>query len=135
MDNESWTADSYSAPSYYQDAVEEKDLMENRIETTFACFPATVKAKEVYGVDLNRNPIYVVLDLGCTRSMGSRKAITVFARVAPQHGIWLEYKPCKTNFISADSETDTVRETCVVHLPTTPPCTTQIFSKRDRFRC
>ena len=31
-------------------------------------------------VDLTKNPTYVVLDLGCTRSMGSRKAVEAFAQ-------------------------------------------------------
>ena len=77
-------------------------------------------------VDLNKNPTYVVLDLGCTRSMGSRKAVEAFAQESKAYGITMEYRPCDTTFVFADSQMGKVTETCIVHFPTTPPCTTQI---------
>ena len=77
-------------------------------------------------VDINVNPTYVVLDLGCTRSRGSRKAVSAFAKKAPRVGIWIEYIPCDTTFIFTDSKTGEVKESCIVHFPTRPPCSTQI---------
>ena len=77
-------------------------------------------------IDLRNNPTYVVLDLGCTRSMGSRKAIDAFAEAAPAYGISLVFHPCKTTFVFADSETSEVAEKCIVHFPTRPPCSTEI---------
>ena len=77
-------------------------------------------------VNLHENPTYVVLDLGCTRSMGSRRAIDALAAVAPKYGIELEYLPCNTTFVFADSKTEGVTETCIVNFPTSPPCSTQI---------
>ena len=78
------------------------------------------------GVDLRRNPTYVVPDLGCTRSMASRRAINAFARESPKHGIKITYRPCRTTFVFADSEKGTVKLSCVLTFPTRPPCTTQI---------
>ena len=38
-------------------------------------------------VDVQKNPTYVILDLGCTRCMGSRKYVEAFLKKCPQHGI------------------------------------------------
>ena len=77
-------------------------------------------------VDLRRNPTYVVLDLGCTRAMGSRKAIEAFAKEASWYGIQVEYKPCQTNFAFANSQTAKVTTTCIIWFPTSPPSSTQV---------
>ena len=44
------------------------------------------KRQDIKLVDLRRNPTYVVLDLGCTRAMGSRRAVEAFAAEAS----WVE---------------------------------------------
>ena len=41
-------------------------------------------------IDLSQNPTYVILALGCPKSMGSRYAVNKFMRVASAHG--LEYE-------------------------------------------
>ena len=92
-------------------------------ETTEMVFATYHKGKKI---NVNTKPTYVVLDLGCTSSMGSRKAIDALARVAPQHGIGMTYWPCQTTFVFADSQKGGVTETCVLTFPTEPPCTTQI---------
>ena len=38
-------------------------------------------------IDLAQNPTYVILDLGCTKSMGSRYAVDKFKRAAHTHGL------------------------------------------------
>ncbi len=38
-------------------------------------------------IDLAQNPTYVILDLGCTKSMGSRYAVTRFMKAAHVHGL------------------------------------------------
>ena len=72
------------------------------------------------------NPTYVILDLGCTRSMASRAAITAFAREAPRYGIRMKMVKCLTHFIFADSRKETVKESCIISFPTEPPCKTQV---------
>ena len=69
---------------------------------------------------------YVVLDLGCTPSMASRRTINAFAREVPKHGITVTYRPCRTTFVFADSGKGTVNESCVLTFTTRPPCATQV---------
>ena len=38
-------------------------------------------------IDLERNPTYVILDLGCTRSMGSMHSVKAFIEAGKKHGI------------------------------------------------
>ena len=76
--------------------------------------------------DLAHHPTHVVLDLDCTRSIGSRKAITRFKKYALYYGITTEFCPCNKSFVFANSETETCRECCIIHLPTKPPCSTRV---------
>ena len=69
---------------------------------------------------------HVVLDLGCTRSIGSRSAIERFKKQAWYDGITTEF--CRDNklFVFANSATETCIESCIMHFPTTPPCSTTV---------
>ena len=76
-------------------------------------------------VDLVRNPLCVILDLGCTRSMGSKRAVIAFEEAAWSHGIVCEWKRCWTRMSFANSQTAWLEWCVVVHFPTEPPiCTT-----------
>ena len=44
-------------------------------------------------IDLAQHPTYVILDLGCTKSMGSRSAVNKFMRVAHVHGLDYAFVP------------------------------------------
>ena len=77
-------------------------------------------------LDLKHHPTHVVLDLGCTRSIGSRTAIDRFRHSAEKYGIRIEFVPCRKSFIFANSETETCVESCVIHFPTTPACSTSV---------
>jgi hypothetical protein len=70
-------------------------------------------------VSLADHPTSVILDLGCTRAMGSRQAIEKFMRAAAKHHLKCEILPSHAN-----SETTQVKEKCRVWFPTTPPCST-----------
>ena len=37
-----------------------------------------------------------------------------------------EFCPCNESFVFAISETETGWENCIVHCPTTPPCSTRV---------
>ena len=56
-------------------------------------------------IDLSRNPTYVILDLGCTSSMGTRYAVNKFMRAAAAHGLENELIPSTSTFSFANSET------------------------------
>ena len=77
-------------------------------------------------LDLAHHPTHVVLDLGCTRSVGSRTAIRRFQKYALHHGITTEFCPCNKSFVFANSETETCLESCFIHFPTTPACSTGV---------
>ena len=75
-------------------------------------------------LDLAHHSTHVVLDLGCTRSSGSRKTIRRFQTDALYCGMTTGFCPCSKSFVFANSEGETCRENCLVHFPTTPPCST-----------
>ena len=74
---------------------------------------------------LANHQTYVVLDLGCTRSIGSRKAIERIKKHAWYYGIMMEFCRCNKSFVFANSETETCMESCIIHFPTTP-CSTKV---------
>ena len=77
-------------------------------------------------LDLANHPTHVVLDLGYTRSIGSRAAIKRFQKHALYYGITTEFCRCKNPVVCANSETETCWESCIFHFPTTPPCSTRV---------
>ena len=50
------------------------------------------------------------------------------------HGITTEFCPCNMSFVFANSETETCRESCIIHFPTTPPCSTRVVLETGRIR-
>ena len=77
-------------------------------------------------LDLANHPTHDVLDLGCTRLIGSRAAITRFQKHALYYGIKTEFCRCKNPVVCANSETESCWESCIIHFPTTPPCSTGV---------
>ena len=76
-------------------------------------------------LNLANHPTHVVLDLGCTRSIGSRTAIERFKKRA-YYGITTEFCPSSKSFVFASSETEKCKESCIIHFPTIPPCSTKV---------
>ena len=76
-------------------------------------------------LNLANHPTHVVLDLGCTRSIGSRAAIERFKKHAWYYGVTTEFCPCHESFVFANSETETCKERCIIHFPTTAPFSTK----------
>ena len=71
-------------------------------------------------VDLKQNPTYVIMDLGCTRSMGSRKAVEAFVKAAWKYGITCEWRRCWTKMSFANSKTAWLEWCVVLTFPTKP---------------
>ena len=59
-------------------------------------------------LNLAHHPTHVVLDLGYTRSIGSRAAIERFKKHAWYYGITTEFCRCNNSFVFDNSETETV---------------------------
>ena len=73
-------------------------------------------------LNLANHPTHVVLDLCCTLSIGSRAAIKRFQKHALYYNITTAF--CLKSFVFANSETETCFESCIIHFPTAPPCST-----------
>ena len=77
-------------------------------------------------LNLANHPTHDVLDPGCTRSIGSRAAIERFKKHTWYHGITTEFCRCNTSSVFANSKTETCKESCIIHFPTIPPCSTKV---------
>ena len=96
------------------------------VEVMQGCFLSTIESsfKAEYGkdlVNLVESPTYVILDLGCTRAMGSRAAMTRLLAVALEYGITHETLVSDSKFNFANSQTATCKERCRLWFPTEPP--------------
>ena len=74
-------------------------------------------------IDLKNNPTYVILDLGCTRAMGSRSAIekmrdALRKEVYPNY--YIEILPTNSNFNFANSQSASCTEKCRIWFPFSP---------------
>ena len=95
-------------------------------DTGWFCTKAHTAWMAVHSLNLAYHPTHVVLDLGCTRSIGSRAAIERLKKHAWYYGIATEFGRCNVSFVFANSETETCMESCIIHFPTTPPCSTKV---------
>ena len=77
-------------------------------------------------LNLANHPTHVVLDLGCTRAIGSRPAIERFQKHASYYGITTECCRFNKSFVFARSETETCWKSCSIHFPTTRPYSTRV---------
>ena len=66
--------------------------------------------KNIGAIDLRKNPTYVILDLGCTKTMVSRYAVNKVMRAASTHGLEYELIPLHPNNSFANSETTSVHQ-------------------------
>ena len=68
-------------------------------------------------LNLSNHPTHVVLDHGCTRSIGSRAAIRIFQKHALEYGNATELCPCNKSCVFANSVTETCWESCIIRFP------------------
>ena len=63
-------------------------------------------------------PTVAILDLGCTRAMGSRNAINAFCDYVDTHdcGLWYKIEPTSSRFFFANSQQTRCTEKLVVHM-------------------
>ena len=76
-------------------------------------------------VQMAQSPTYAILDVGCTKAMGSRRAVMALYEVAHQYGMTVEFLPTKATFSFANSQKAPVTEKCRIWFPTEPPCWTE----------
>ena len=117
MKKKAWESDDWSA-SHWTDDSWTPDAGWFCTRTYTAWMVATL-------LNLANHPTRVV-DLGCTRSIGSRAAIERFKKHAWHYGITTEFCRCNKSFVFANSGTEACKESCIIHFPTTPPCSTEV---------
>ena len=77
-------------------------------------------------IEMHKNPMNVILDLGCTKAMGSRQAINALCAASSAYNIHCEFMPTHSFFSFANRKTTVVWVKCRIHFPTTPPCHTDV---------
>ena len=79
-------------------------------------------------VDVFKHATYVILDSGCTRSMGSRQRVMAFVKACKAQGFkgWFTFVPCDTKFSFANSQASRCTERLIIHYPTNPSCSTEV---------
>ena len=87
------------------------------------CTEAHTASMVATPLNLANHPTHIVLDLGCTRSIGPRVPIEIFEKHAWYYGITTEFCRCDRSFVF---ETETCMESCIIQFPTTPPCSTEV---------
>ena len=63
-------------------------------------------------------PTVAILDLGCTRAMGSRNAVNAFCDYVDNHdcGLWYKIEPTSSRFFFANSQQTKCTEKLVIHM-------------------
>ena len=63
-------------------------------------------------------PTVAILDLGCTRDMGSRNAVNAFCGYVDKHdcGLWYEIEETSSGFFFANSQQTKCAEKLVIHI-------------------
>ena len=118
-ESEAWWGAEWSEGSFF---VEDRT---KEIAHTFLMQYQSGASSSWEAIDIKQNPTFVVLDLGCTRAMGSRHAVTAFIQMCGQFGITYQFFPSDAHFSFANSQTAIVKEKIRIYLPTKPPCWTE----------
>ena len=103
----SWDADSWEPGAFPVEVVQsslEQQCFITKCGRPYALsneqndydWKATYNASLRNLVDFNKSPTCVILDLGCTRAMGSRRAVEAFEQAVYKFGITCEWKRCWT---------------------------------------
>ena len=108
----------------YSQSLEVDDWYSNFTDDPCSTLPKAGHTAWMASLPFNfaNHPTFVVLDLGCTRSIASRAAIKRFQKHAWYYGITTEFCPCNKSFVFANSETETCLESCIIIFPAQPPC-------------
>ena len=102
------------------------DLYQHVVKMCPFCETGKISRERTTDRRIWRPYLHVVLDLGWTRSVGSRAAIKRFQKHALYCGITREFCRCNKSFVFANSETETCWESCIIRFPTTPPCSARV---------
>ena len=89
----------------------------------FALMSAEEEVKEMQAISfLTENrfpPTIAILDIGCTRAMGSRRAVDHFCNYVDNHpdcGLWYSFEATKSKFYFANSQKATCSQKLVIYI-------------------
>ena len=112
------------APSHSECFAETKESDEQQsafsfhtVQTDLACL-ACEKGLACH-TENSAPPTVCILDLGCTRAMGSRRAVEAFCRYVDSHpnrGLWYEIQPTSSRFFFANSQQSKCTEKLVMFM-------------------
>ena len=108
-------------PSHPEGFVETKESDEQQsafsfhtVQTDLAC-----ETGLAFHTENSAPPTVCILDLGCTRAMGSRRAVEAFCRYVDSHpnsGLWYEIQPTSSGFFFANSQQSKCSEKLVIFM-------------------
>ena len=77
-------------------------------------------------LNLSNHPTHVVLVWAAHDQLDQERQSEDSRKHAMHCGINTEFCPCNTSFVFANSEMETCWESCIIHFPTKPPCSTRV---------
>ena len=107
-------------PSQYESSEQSEESSEKDCSFSFHTDPVDVCEKgPAFHVENSAPPTVCILDLSCTRAMGSRKAVDSFCRYVGSHpnsGLWYEIHPTSSRFFFANSQQSKCTEEIVIFM-------------------
>ena len=95
-------------PSQHEDSDQTEESSEKDGVFSFHTNPVDACERGLsFHTENSQPPTVCILDLGCTRAMGSRKAVGAFCRYVDSHpnsGLWYEIHPTSSRFFFANSQ-------------------------------
>ena len=107
-------------PSHYENSDQAEESSEKNGVFSFHTNPVDACEKGFsFHTENSAPPTVCILDLGCTRAMGSRKAVDAFCRYVGSHpnsGLWYEIHPTSSRFFFAKPQQSKCIEKIVIFM-------------------
>ena len=105
---------SYGCSTEIEEPSEQSAFSFHTVQTDLACEKGLA-----FHTENSAPPTVCILDLGCTRAMGSRRAVEAFCRYVDSHpnsGLWYEIQPTSSRFFFANSQQSKCTEKLVIFM-------------------
>ena len=105
---------SYGCPTEIEVPSQQSAFAFHTVQTDLACEKGLA-----FHTENSAPPTVCILDLGCTRAMGSRRAVETFCRYVASHpnsGLWYEIQPTSSRFFFANSQQSKCTEKLVIFM-------------------
>ena len=105
---------SYGCSTEIEEPSEQSSFSFHTVQTDLACEKGLA-----FHTENSAPPTVCILDLGCTRAMGSRRAVEAFCRYVDSHpnsGLWYEIQPTSSRFFFANSQQSKCTEKLVIFM-------------------